>query len=73
MKKTYIYIQILNHENKPKLVTSIDWVKKVAVWDDDKKPMTFSYSEALDLAWGLCINWITATVLTSLFKIEEQL
>lgn len=70
-KKMYHYVMVMR-DGRPRLVTKIDHIKRVAEWTSNTAPLEMSLEQAKDLVFGLCINFTFALVVTSLVPLEEQ-
>ena len=71
-QKKYNYI-LVQSGGVAKFVTSIEPENKVCRWEKDKKPLALSKEYAEQITLGLNLNFTPAFVITSFFKIEEQL
>lgn len=70
-KKKFNYVAVLSEE-LVKLVTEIDPENKTCRWEKEKKPLALSKDCAEQIAFGLNLNLQPAFVLTSFYKLEEQ-
>lgn len=70
--KNFYYIIVLS-EGKAKFVTSLEYQNRSARWELDKQPLAMNKSLAQDIAYGLCLNFHPAYVLSSHHMITDQI
>ena len=73
MALKYFYYVLVLSEGQAKFVTKTDYATKTAYWDSNEKPLTFTKTQADDLALCLSINFYPAFTLKSYHELKSQI
>ena len=73
MALKYFYYVVVATEDGAKFVTKTDYATKTAYWDSKEKPLSFSKTQADDLALCLTLNFHLAFTLKSYHELQSQI